>query len=211
MPENPSLSIANNIGVIVLAAGASRRMGTPKQLLRVSGNSLIRRAAQTALESNCKPVVIVLGANLDLIEPELADLILKIAVNEQWDSGVSSSIRCGLKKAMEETPKLSGVILMLADQPFLTAESLQQLIAVHMEMPANIVAAQYPNGFGTPALFPKKYFEELLQLEGKAGAKNLLHRHESELIAVAIPQIEFDLDTPDAVLDFRKNLASSKF
>src|SRR3954451_302285 len=93
-PENDRSNREERIGVVLLAAGASSRMGTPKQLLKIGGVSLIRRAAEQALDSGCQPVVVVLGAKAELIAPELNGLAITIAVNGEWKVGMSSSIHC---------------------------------------------------------------------------------------------------------------------
>ena len=189
-------------GIVLLAAGASSRMGAPKQLLKVKGISLIRRAAEQALDSGCQPVVVVLGANADLIAPELDGLTIDIAVNRDWKMGMSSSILCGLKSLLCANPTLESVILFLADQPNITATSLRRLTTAHVQSGSQLVAAAYSGPIGTPALFSRIHFNELLQIEGQGGAKSLLERHAPCVLPIEFPEAACDLDTPEDVADF---------
>ena len=193
-----------SIGIVLLAAGASSRMGTPKQLLKLHGISLIRRAAEHALDSGSEPIVVVLGANAELIASELNGLAIQIAVNSDWNLGMSSSIRCGLKAVLAIDSSIQSVILFLGDQPNVTGASLRKLSAAHRQSDSGLVAASYSGRIGTPALFSCAYFDELLQLEGQAGAKSLLERHASHLVAIDFPEAACDLDTPEDVADFAK-------
>jgi CTP:molybdopterin cytidylyltransferase MocA len=187
----------NRIGIIVLAAGASLRMGTPKQLLKIAGVSLIRRAAQNALDSKCSPVVIVLGANADLIHRELEGLKVTLAVNRDWETGMSTSIRCGVEKLLAIAPGIGGAILMLADQPGVTGLVLENLTETFAQNNSGLVAARYSDQLGTPALFPRAYFDELQLLDGKGGAKSLLKKYRGHVMPIDLPEAAFDLDTPE--------------
>jgi molybdenum cofactor cytidylyltransferase len=187
----------SRVGIIVLAAGASARMGTPKQLLKIAGVPLIRLAAQNALDSGCRPAVAVLGSSADSIAPELAGLDIQLALNHHWQTGMSGSIRLGLKKLLEIDPHTNAAILMLADQPSLTGSSLQKLLAAFSAHPTSPIAARYSGQIGTPALFPSHYFPELLSLEGELGAKTLLKRHHTTVTPIDLPEAAPDLDTPE--------------
>lgn len=196
MVSNATPEHDESIGVIVLAAGASVRMGTPKQLLIWKGQSLIRRAAQSAIDSSCRPIVIVLGANAELIYPELGDLKVHPVINLTWQKGMSSSIHCGLKALLAMAPKLQAAILMVADQPNVTGTSLKSLVEEHRQSHANLVCAHYSGQIGTPALFGCGYFDELMHLEGPGGAKRVLQHHRADLMAIDLPEAVLDLDTP---------------
>jgi molybdenum cofactor cytidylyltransferase len=183
-------------GIVLLAAGASSRMGTPKQLLKINGVSLIRHASTQALESGCRPVVIVLGANANLIAPELNALEIRIAVNRDWKAGMSSSIRSGMEALLGIDSRIESVILFLADQPNVTGTSLARLASAHVQTGRALVAASYSGSIGTPALFSRCYFDELLQLEGQGGAKSLLARYAHRVLPIDFPEAACDLDTP---------------
>src|SRR5215467_7322460 len=107
----------NDIGIIVLAAGGSSRLGRPKQLLEFEGKSLLRWAVETALNSELGPVVVVLGAGFDLLQKEIADLSAEVIQNANWDDGMSSSIIAGLNVVTSISPSIPAVIFMLCDQP----------------------------------------------------------------------------------------------
>src|SRR5918999_4865832 len=139
------------IGVIVLAAGGSSRMGSPKQLLRYRGESLIRHAAKTALESMCHRVVVVVGNDAQRMKDELDTLPVSVIENTDWRTGMSSSIRAGMEELLKDD--LNAVILMLCDQPFVTAEILNDLIFTHIKTSEPIVASSYENIQGAPAFF----------------------------------------------------------
>jgi molybdenum cofactor cytidylyltransferase len=202
MREPPLSNAADNTGIIVLAAGASTRMGTPKQLLSIAGIPMIRRVAQNAIDSKFSPVIVVLGPNAELICRELRALKIKVVVNPEWESGLSSSIRCGLKTLLAMAPEIEGVILMLADQPNITGDSLQRFIQVKND--SCLIAAHYENTLGTPAFFPHAYFGELLQLKGKGGAKSILERHRKKVLAIDLPEAALDIDTPRDFAAFSK-------
>ena len=202
MNEVAALKPSGDFGIVVLAAGASVRMGTPKQLLKIEGVSLIRRSVEHALGSGCGPVVAVLGASADLIAPALSGLEIHIAVNHDWKMGISSSIRCGLRSLLTVNSQVEGVILFLADQPNVTGASLRKLTEARLRRSSELVAASYSGHIGTPALFSRSYFNELLQLEGQGGAKNLLERHAARVLSIDFPEAAFDLDTPQDFSDF---------
>jgi molybdenum cofactor cytidylyltransferase len=177
-------------------------MGTPKQLLKIQGVSLIRRAAEQALDSGGRPVVVVLGANVDLIAQELNGLAIDIAVNRDWNTGMSSSIRCGLKKLLALDSQIQSVILFLADQPNVSGTELRRLTTANVQTGRGLVAASYSGHIGTPALFSRFYFDELLQIEGQGGAKSLLQRYAPRVLPIDFPEAACDLDTPEDFADF---------
>jgi molybdenum cofactor cytidylyltransferase len=190
----------STIGLIILAAGASTRMGSPKQLLPFSGKSLIRHSVQQALASKCFPVVVVLGANKDLIKLELDDLPVFVAENPDWKQGMASSIRAGLDMLRTVFPGVNAAIVMLCDQPFVNTLVINTLVDTFEKEPGSIVASYYGNDFGVPAVFPKKLFEDLSALEGNAGAKKLIQQHKEEVIPFVFPEGLVDIDTPEDYL-----------
>ena len=182
---------------MVLAAGASSRMGRPKQTLRFRGQALVRRAALAALGAGCRPVVVVTGAHAEETGAELRGLGVREVVNALWETGMASSVRAGLLAALEEAPEASAVVLLLCDQPHVTRETVAALVAAHREVGASVVASRYDGSFGAPALFTRPLFAELARLEGDSGAKQVITRHASEAHFVSFPEGELDVDTPD--------------
>ena len=195
------------IGAVILAAGASSRMGRPKQLLEYGGQTLVRRAVLTARAAGCKPVVIVTGAHGKELKEELHGLNLREANNPEWESGIGSSIRAGIQAVVKANDKVTALVLMLCDQPFVTSDVLSGLITAHREGGGEIVASSYGVTIGVPALFGKPFFTELVRLESGAGAKRVIRRHLTQVHLLPFPQGEVDLDTP---ADFARLLSSSK-
>jgi molybdenum cofactor cytidylyltransferase len=181
-------------GVMILAAGASARLGRPKQLLAFRGRSLLRHAAETALATSCRPVVVVLGALADRLRGELSGLPVTVAMNPQWSEGMSSSIRAGLRAFPPEGAEPEAVLIMLCDQPFIPAQFLERLVAVHQASGFGIVAAEYGGQAGVPALFSRAYFSELAALRGSGGAKRIIVKHTNETRRVPLPEAALDID-----------------
>lgn len=185
------------VGAVVLAAGSSTRMGTPKQLLRFEGETLLRRAALAALGAGCRPVVVVSGAHAGRVREELRGLDVLEVVNELWETGMGSSVRAGMGALLEADADAPAVVLMLCDQPHVTSETIDALVAAHRDGGRTVVASEYGGGFGVPALFDKSLFPELMRLEGQAGAKQVIKRHAREAHFVPFPEGETDVDTPE--------------
>lgn len=193
------------IGIIILAAGASTRMnGEPKQLLEFEGKTLLRRAAETALSSGARPIVIVLGANVEKLLPGIKDLPVLPAINENWASGMGGSIKTGLSVLQTEKTDIEAAILMLCDQPFVTAETLNRLVETFQKTKKSIAACQYADTLGVPALFAREMFAELSDLQGDAGAKAVIKKHAANVAQTPTPEAAFDVDTQ---ADFQKLLS----
>lgn len=192
----PDASLPPVVGVVVLAAGASRRLPGPKQLLRVHGVTLVRRAAETAVEVACGPVVVVLGAAAPQIRSELADLDVRVVENRHAAKGLSTTVRAGLT-ALCAAGEPDAALFMTCDQPLLTAELLRSIVAAHAATRPRAVACEYAGTVGVPALFSRSLFEELLTLEGDVGAKQVLQRHASEVVRVPFEPGSLDIDTPE--------------
>ena len=190
-----------NIGVIILAAGASSRLGTPKQLLFYYGNTLVQHACEAAINANAGAVTVVLGANAGLIQEALNNNAAHTVINTGWQEGIASSIRHGIKTFTQLNPLAEAVVLLLADQPYVTTASLKHLITTYQATGKHIVASAYGDSFGTPALFHKNIFPELLQLTGDAGAKSIIRRHLNEGAFIPFPEGNIDVDTAE---DYRK-------
>lgn len=179
-----------NPAAIVLAAGGSRRLGRPKQLLELQGEALVRRAARLCLESGFDPVLVVLGSSAAEVEAALAGLTVRCVANPDWPEGMATSIRAGLKAL----PAGVGAVLLLpCDQPAVSADLLQRFRRAHAGSPGTTFASAYAGGAGIPALFPGSRFAELAGLRGDRGAKALLEG--AELIPFA--EGAFDIDTEE--------------
>lgn len=190
------------VALLLLAAGASTRMGQPKQLLTWQGRTLLRHAAETAVASGCAPIVLVTGAIHDELVTEIAGLSIQAVRNEHWETGMASSIRTGLAAVAPARPR--AVLIMLTDQPLVTPELLRQLVAQQRQTHTPIVAAAYGNTIGVPAVFDRALLPRLLQLQGAEGAGRLIASLGAAVGQVHFPAGLLDVDTPEqyaALLD----------
>ncbi len=181
-------------------------MGQPKQLLPYRGQTLISYVTKCAIAqcqsagpsaSSCSPVIVMLGANADKIEPEIAQLPVKIVKNLQWNEGISSSIRCGIEYLKEQFLNINGVVFLTCDQPFISAEIIERLIDAYNSTNKPIIASNYGETLGIPALFDRSLFSELMELKGDRGAKKIINKHPDLVNKIDFPQGEIDLDTWD--------------
>ena len=199
MPAFPSgatgLASSGSVALLLLAAGASSRMGRPKQLLPYHGRTLLRHAAETALAAGCSPIVLVTGALHDELVNEVADLPIQAAHNCEWQTGMASSIRTGLAAVALVQP--AAVLIMLTDQPLVTPELLKQLLAQQQHTQAPIVAAAYGDALGVPAVFDKSLIPRLLELQGQQGAARLIASLGGAVGRVPFPAGLLDVDTPE--------------
>jgi molybdenum cofactor cytidylyltransferase len=182
-------------GLIILAAGNSSRLGRPKQNLVYQNQTLLQRAIATAISSDCEPIILVLGANAEVIEVP-PHKKLTIVYNEAWQEGMASSIRAGITE-LEKSALVHQAIIMLCDQPFVTAALLNALINFQLETQRPIVASFYKNVPGVPALFNKSLFPDLKKLRGQHGAKQLLSNHSADVATVQFDKGIVDIDNPE--------------
>jgi molybdenum cofactor cytidylyltransferase len=199
--------VLNEIGIIVLAAGGSSRLGAAKQLLEFEGEKLLRRSIKTAGESKLGSVVVVLGAEFDEVQKNIADLSTDIVNNPNWATGMSSSIIAGLERIVSHSPSVSAAIFMLCDQPLVTSGTLQRIADVYSETNAKVVASEYNDTLGVPALFDRSLFDELRSLSGDKGAKSIINRHLNEVAKLYAPEAAIDIDT---LADYERLTAKRK-
>lgn len=178
---------------VLLAAGGSRRLGAPKQLLRLAGQPLVRRAALAALGSRAERTVVVTGAAAEAVEAALTGLAVEIVRCPDWEQGLAASLRAGIAAACARGE--ASVLLLLADQPAVDAALLDRLIAAHAAG-RELVACHYGGAPGVPALFAPRFTRELLALEGDRGAKTVLERAGAVLATLPFPDGALDVDTP---------------
>ena len=193
---------ASHIHVVVLAAGASTRFGSTKQLVRVNGRPLMHTVVSRAVELAGHSVTVVLGANAGELAPLLKHTPATVAVNRDWPEGIASSIRTGLANAPATT---GGVLIVLADQIAVSTEDLRRLAGVWRRYPNSLACAQYAGGVGVPAIFPRWCFRELNELRGDRGAQRLLKRHVDRLVRLPMPSAEIDIDRPEDLLALEAN------
>jgi len=196
---------------VILAAGASTRLGQPKQLLRMGDESLLHRTARLALEAGCGPVFAVLGFEAETMRAELSGqglegFGLEIVVNENWQEGIGASLRTGMEAMQQLDRQPDSVLVLVCDQPRLTAEYLRTLIDSHQSArkSANsvtagvlITASVYAGRAGVPAVFSSGLFSELAALSGDRGARGLIQAHGARVQGIPWPEGELDLDRPE--------------
>lgn len=182
-------------GVVILAAGASSRLGRPKQDLIYKGKTLLQHAVNAAIGLGSGPVVLVLGADTSADMPELDSKMITVH-NADWQQGMSTSIRAGITQ-LQKTAGISGAIIMLCDQPFANAELLKNILQKKNDTGKGIVACAYNNTLGVPVYFARGYFTHLLALQGHEGAKKLISAYADDTAAVNFEQGGVDIDTMD--------------
>jgi len=186
-----------NIGIIILAAGASTRMGTPKQLLGYQKGTLLSHTIEVAIASVCRPIIVVLGAYAERIEPTINHYPIEIVYNPDWSAGMGTSIQVGIQKFKDISEKPEAAVLVVGDQPFVSSQLVNCLVESYCQTGKSIIASEYANTVGIPALFSSKYFADLLSLKGTKGAKKLLLERGEEVARVSFPEGEIDIDIPD--------------
>ncbi len=192
----------SHVHVVVLAAGASTRFGSTKQLVRVNGRPLMHTVVSRAVELAGHSVTVVLGAHAGELAPLLKHTPASVTVNRNWAEGIASSIREGVAHA----PSTSDAILfLLADQAAVTTEDLRRLLGAWKRNPNSIAVAQYAGNIGVPAIFPRWCYRELNELRGDRGAQPLLQRHLDRLVRLPMPSAEFDIDRPEDLLALEAN------
>lgn len=198
------------IGAIVIAAGESRRMRCPKQLLAVGGRSLLRHTIEQVVASVCAPIVVVLGANAARIEADLKELpdaaraVILIVRNEDWAAGMGASIGVGVRALIENQPAVVAACILVCDQPFVSTAHINDLAKVFGQTEKTIIASRYQERAGVPALFARKHFAALSQLAGDCGARDLIAEHAGEVSPIPFSDGDIDLDTPEDYERFLK-------
>lgn len=185
-----------DVGIVILAAGGSTRMGAPKQLLLYQGRSLLRHTVEVAVASVCRPIIVVLGAYAEQIQPEVSQLPIQVVENLQWNEGMSASIQEGIKALSATLKTIQAVVLVLCDQPFISADIINQLVEAYQTTGKPIIASEYAGTLGVPALFSRSFFSELMTLKDGEGAKQVINKHPDEVFGISFLEGAIDIDTP---------------
>lgn len=185
----------NKHSILILAAGNASRFGSPKQLLPYKDKTFIRRIADEAMTAFGRDIVVVTGANASLVEAEIPDLT--VVRNEAWQDGMGSSVSKGMTTLMNLYPANQDVIILVCDQPHVSADLLLQIETRRLSTGKGMIACAYNNTIGTPALFDKRYFSELSALNGQQGAKVLLQQYPDDVATVDFPAGDIDIDTAE--------------
>ncbi|MDR5590509.1 nucleotidyltransferase family protein [Christiangramia sp. SM2212] len=183
------------IGIVILAAGASSRLGFPKQLVKFKGKVLLQNIIDLADSFDFKTKILVLGANEKEIREQIDIKEFDTVSNENWQEGMGSSIRSGLERALKLQPELEHLMILLSDQPLVTREQIQQLVNVQIKNNVQAAFSEYEGETGVPAIFSKELFPQLLKLDGDQGAKKLIFISDLKYETVRFEGGKFDVDT----------------
>jgi molybdenum cofactor cytidylyltransferase len=194
MPES---KIIKNIGVIILAAGGSSRLGQPKQLLRFQDKPLLQHIVDQSQIFTFEAYVLVLGAHAVEIQKSIDPGHFKVIINEDWEEGMAGSIRRGVEASLFIEPELEHILILLSDQPFVTSELIHEMIAAHTKRGKEITGCGYEDTVGVPVLFTRRFFKELCMLEGDRGAKVLIKKYPDKLAVVPFELGSLDVDIPE--------------
>lgn len=197
----------STIGIVILAAGASTRLGTPKQLLPCRGQSLLRHTAEVAIASSCSPIVVVLGAQAERLQVEVQQLPVYVVENKRWAEGMSSSIHTGLRELQAIDSSVKAAVILLCDQPFVSAALVRQLIKGYQHTGKLIVASEYADTIGVPALFNRDLFPALMTLQADQGARHVIQHYVQAVTRVPFPLGGIDIDTPSDYEQFLHAIA----
>ncbi|MET0498320.1 MAG: nucleotidyltransferase family protein [Steroidobacteraceae bacterium] len=183
-----------DLHVLVLAAGASTRLGQPKQLVRLGGRPALHMVVSTAVAVAGPAVTVVVGAHARDLSYLLAQTASSVVVNRHWEEGMGSSLRVGVKSL---PPGCEAVLVLLGDQVAVTSDDLKRLISGYYGQEGSVAAATYERHVGVPAIFPRSCFSDLAALRGDEGARAIIQRNQSRLVRVPMPNAAVDLDTPE--------------
>jgi molybdenum cofactor cytidylyltransferase len=194
-----------NIDLILLAAGESSRLGRPKQLLPMVDKTMIEHLIEEAITSNVANIFVVLGANKDKISEKIKHYNIEALINEEYKSGMSSSIKLGLNYLLKHKRKPDALIIMLCDQPFVSSVIINKIIEKYLATNFPIVNCNYGSSYGPPVLFDQSLFDELLTMKGMEGAKEVVQQNRNKLTHIYFPQGIKDIDTEEDYTDFLQN------
>lgn len=194
----------DEIGILILAAGSSSRMGVSKQMLPVEGTSLLGKTISTALETGYKNIVVVLGSNADEHRIAANEFPVTSILNPEWRKGLGTSVKAGVRYFQSQN-SVKGIVILVCDQPKLTSSVILDLISKQKQTHQSIVASRYGGTLGVPALFMSDFFNAILTLQDDHGAKRIILQHQDHASMIDFPSGEIDLDTPEDYDNFIKN------
>jgi molybdenum cofactor cytidylyltransferase len=185
----------NGVAGLLLAAGTSARMGRNKMLLDLGGETVLRRAARRAIDGGLHPLIVVLGAQAARAEHELGGLECQVATNPHYESGMTSSMHCGLAALPTTT---AAAMVLLADMPFVTADMIGEMVRRYQQTAARLVISDYEGVNAPPMLFDKHLFGELQATHGERCGREVVQRHLDDAEVFRWPASALaDLDVPE--------------
>lgn len=190
------------LGVVILAAGSSSRLGQPKQLLELNGETLLRRTVRVAVEAGADPIVVVLGANAERLREHLHDTNAQVVYCDRWAGGMGASLATGIGALSND---VDAALVLLCDQPLVDSTHLTAMREQAEVSEALIIAASYGETLGVPCLFRRVLFPELQQLQGDKGARFLIRQHRDQTEPFPFPEAATDIDTLADYAQLTKN------
>lgn len=187
------------IGVVILAAGSSSRLGYAKQLVEFRGKPLLQHTIDISDSLAFETKVLVLGARFDEIQDKIDSKNFEIVMNENWEEGMSSSIRKGLLSSLEIEGNLNHLLILLSDQPFVNKDRIEELINLQEESKSPATFSEYAGEIGVPAIFSAEVFPYLRELKGDMGARKLIINNKFDFQALKFEKGNFDVDTKEDV------------
>ncbi len=188
----------SKIAILIMAAGGSTRMGSPKQLLKWGNSNLLNHTITFGTKLESERIFVVLGSKADQIIPEIKSKKLNILINENWQKGLGNSISLGVSSILKVYPNLDGILIILVDQPLINLDHYLKLINAFSKGKDQIIATKYKDGkLGVPALFDLVYFKDLCLLNSNFGAKQLIGKYLKHVISFKSDKSDFDIDTLD--------------
>ena len=196
--------------MILLAAGASSRLGRAKQLLDYNGQSFLKHMISTVESAGLTSLIVVLGANASSLSAEADGKHIDVVINTGWQEGIASSIRCGIIAMQNRYPACDGALIIVCDQPYITVDLRNQLIRVQKKSGKPIAASAYEKIAGTPAIFHQSFFTQLASLQGDKGAGKILKQVPDSIATIDFPLGSFDIDTQEDYDNWKANLIPHK-
>jgi molybdenum cofactor cytidylyltransferase len=197
MNERKNRSKRTEESVIILAAGSSSRLGQPKQLVNVDGVPLLRKSVLAALNAKYSTVLVVLGSNAEEHKKTIAHLPIEIVIHIEWEKGMGSSLKAGINQLLKISPKTTAIVVMVCDQPLLTSAHLAVLRETYQKSMKPIIASQYNEIIGVPALFDHSLFSELQKIKDIQGAKAVIESNLNLTATISWEEGRLDIDTPE--------------
>lgn len=191
------------IAVLILAAGKSSRMKAIKQLAKIEDKYLLEIAIEKAKAITKTNTFCVLGANSEIIKTYINFKNVQVIYNDKYESGLSSSIVCGINFIKKTQPKTKAIFILLGDQPAIHTDYLNEMLHLYKENPSKIIASNYNGTYGVPALIPKIYFDDLLDIQGDKGAKKFLNSNMTRILSPKKTTNLIDIDTKEQLILYR--------
>jgi molybdenum cofactor cytidylyltransferase len=202
--------MTKSISALIMAAGASSRMGSPKALLKWKEKNLADVLYESISQAGIQDITLVTGKHHEEILNSVSFPKDLICYNPNWETGMGGSIRCGVQQLIQKNDNLKGILITLVDQPLINKSHIEELIKEFDDGNYKIVASRYESTVGPPAIFSHEYFNALLNLKGDNGAKSILKFVENDISYLDLGIFGKDADTPESYEQLRKNFEFKK-